>query len=91
MAWNVCGCWSWVAQSTCGGAIGNDWSEHCCTSAVVTNGTSGSPVMAPVESGQLRMFSTDVRNTDEVPTIATSFWHASIWALVVAFGFSFES
>ena len=52
---------------------------------------SGRPVTAPVESLQLRMLSTDVRNTDEVPTMATSFWHALISALVVSFGFSFES
>ena len=57
--WKVCGCWSSVEQITCGGAIGNDWSEHCWTSAVVTNGMSGRPVTAPVESLQLRMSSTD--------------------------------
>ena len=52
-----------VAQITCGGAIGNDWSEHCWTSAVVTNGMSGRPVTAPVESLQLRMLSTDGQRT----------------------------
>ncbi len=58
---------------------------------MVTNGMSGRPVTAPVESLQLRMLSTEVRNTDDVPTMATSFGHAWISALVVAFGFSFES
>ena len=80
-----------MSQSTCGGAIGNDWSEHCCTSAVDTNGMSGRPVTAPVESLQLRISSTDVRNTAEVPTAATSFWHAVICAFFVSAGFSFES
>ena len=81
-----------MEQITCGGAIGNDWSEHCWTSAVVTNGMSGRPVTAPVESLQLRISSTDgQRTTAEVPTVATSFWHAWISALVVAFGLSFES
>ena len=80
-----------VEHSTCGGAIGNDWSEHWCTSAVVTNGMSGRPVVAPVESLQLRMLSTDASETDAVPTMATSFSQAWISAFVVALAFSFES
>ena len=67
---------SFVSHCTCGGAIGNDWSEHWCTSAVDTNGMSGIPVTAPVESLQLRMLSTLATNTADVPTMATSFSHA---------------
>src|SRR5947199_374737 len=55
---------------TCGGAIGNDWSEHCCTSAVETNGMSGRPVTAPAEALELRMLSTDRRNRADGPTDA---------------------
>ena len=91
MGWKVCGCCVAVEQITCGGAIGNDWSEHCCTSAVDTNGMSGRPVTAPVESLQLRISSTDASDTAEVPTMATSFSHAWISALVVALALSFES
>ena len=49
------------------------------------------PVAAPVESLQLRMLSTELSDTAEVPTMATSFSHAWISALVVALAFSFES
>ncbi len=80
-----------VEQITCGGAIGKDWSEHCCASVVETNGMSGRPVAAPVESLQLRISSTDASDTADVPTTATSFSHASISALVVALALSFES
>ena len=78
-------------QITCGGAIGNDWSEHCWASAVDTNGMSGRPVVAPDLSLQLRISATEVRNTADVPTAATSFSQAEISAFVVSFGLSFES
>ena len=78
---------SFVSHCTCGGAIGNDWSEHCCTSAVDTNGMSGRPVTAPVESLQLRMLSTDGQRTPpRCPPSATSFSHALISAFLVSFG-----
>ena len=52
---------------------------------------SGRPVVAPVESLQLRISSTDASDTADVPTAATSFSHAWISALVVALALSFES
>jgi len=52
---------------------------------------SGNPVMAPVESGQSRISSIVLSSAAEVPTIATSFWHAWISASRVCAGLTCES
>ena len=82
-----------VEHTTCGGASGYDWSEHCCSSVPATNGRSGIPVAAPVESLQARMSATvaEVSNEPDVPTIARSFSHPWIAASRDALALSFES
>ncbi len=61
------------SRSPAAAPSGTTGRSTAATRFVDTNGMSGRPVVAPVESLQLRISSTDASDTADVPTAATSF------------------